>query len=280
MNQIIDGKKIAEKVREETQQGVLELQKKKNITPGLAVILVGNDPASEVYVRNKIQTCEKVGMKSFHFKLPKETSEKDLLKEIEQLNQRSDVHGILVQLPLPTQINSQKIIEAIRPEKDVDGLHPYNLGKLAAGSPTLVSCTPAGVMRLLEEIHFDCAGKEAVVIGRSNIVGKPVALLLLAQNATITLCHSKTKEIAEKVKRADVVVAAVGIPQFVKGDWIKPGAVVIDVGINRNSEGKLLGDVDFDEAQKNASWITPVPGGVGPMTIAMLLKNTLQAASS
>jgi len=280
MNQTIDGKKIAEKVREEIKQGVLELQKKKNITPGLAVILVGENPASEVYVRNKIQTCEKVGMKSFHFKLPKETSEKDLLKEIETLNQRADVHGILVQLPLPSQINSQKVIEAIRPEKDVDGLHPYNLGKLAAGSPTLVSCTPAGVMRLLEEIQFNCAGKEAVVIGRSNIVGKPVAFLLLAQNATVTLCHSKTKEIAEKVKRADVVVAAVGIPEFVKGDWIKPGAVVIDVGINRNAEGKLLGDVDFREAQKNASWITPVPGGVGPMTIAMLLKNTLQAANS
>ncbi len=278
MTQLIDGKKIAEKVREEITQEVLELKKNKQITPGLAVILVGNNPASEVYVRNKVQTCEKVGMKSFHFTLPENTSEETLLQEIKKLNQQTDVHGILVQLPLPSHLNSQKIIEAIAPHKDVDGLHPYNLGRLAAGFPTLVSCTPAGVMRLLEEINFDCNGKEAVVIGRSNIVGKPVALLLLAQNATVTICHSKTKNLAEKVKQADVIVAAVGIPKFVKGAWIKPGAVVIDVGINRGSDGKLIGDVDFEETKKHASFITPVPGGVGPMTIAMLLKNTLQAA--
>ena len=278
MTQLIDGKKIAEKVREEITQEVLELKKNKQITPGLAVILVGNNPASEVYVRNKVQTCEKVGMKSFHFTLPENTSEETLLQEIKKLNQQTEVHGILVQLPLPSHLNSQKIIEAIAPHKDVDGLHPYNLGRLAAGFPTLVSCTPAGVMRLLEEINFDCNGKEAVVIGRSNIVGKPVALLLLAQNATVTICHSKTKNLAEKVKQADVIVAAVGIPKFVKGAWIKPGAVVIDVGINRGSDGKLIGDVDFEETKKHASFITPVPGGVGPMTIAMLLKNTLQAA--
>ena len=278
MTQLIDGKKIAEKVREEITQEVLELKKNKQITPGLAVILVGNNPASEVYVRNKVQTCEKVGMKSFHFTLPENTSEETLLQEIKKLNQQTEVHGILVQLPLPSHLNSQKIIEAIAPHKDVDGLHPYNLGRLAAGFPTLVSCTPAGVMRLLEEINFDCNGKEAVVIGRSNIVGKPVALLLLAQNATVTICHSKTKNLAEKVKQADVIVAAVGIPKFVKGAWIKPGAVVIDVGINRGSDGKLIGDVDFEETKKHASFITPVPGGVGPMTIALLLKNTLQAA--
>jgi methylenetetrahydrofolate dehydrogenase (NADP+)/methenyltetrahydrofolate cyclohydrolase len=240
--------------------------------------LVGNNPASQVYVRNKILACEKVGIKSFHFHLSEKTSQKKLLELIQKLNRDKKVHGILVQLPLPKQIEADVVIESIDPKKDVDGLHPFSLGKLAVGQPTFVSCTPAGMMEMLKEINFNCSGKNAVVIGRSNIVGKPIALLLLAGNATVTICHSKTKNLPEKVREADLIIASVGSPQLVKGDWIKEGAVVIDVGINRMPDGKLVGDVDFEAAKLKASYITPVPGGVGPMTITMLLKNTLEAA--
>jgi len=275
--QNIDGKALAEKVREEITQEVKRLKKKK-IVPGLAVVLVGDNPASQVYVRNKVATCEKVGMRSFHYHLPEKSSEKKVLALIAKLNKDKKVHGILVQLPLPKQIHPDTVILAIDPRKDVDGLHPYNLGRLAVGLPTFVPCTPSGMMRMLSEIGYDCNGKEAVVIGRSNIVGKPMAFLLLAKNATVTLCHSKTKDLAGKVRQADIVVAAVGIPKLVRGDWVKPGAVVLDVGINRNSEGKLEGDVDFETVAPIAGFITPVPGGVGPMTITMLLWNTLEAA--
>lgn len=278
MAEIIDGKKLAEKVRNSLTEEIKKLKKTKKVTPGLAVILVGNNPASQVYVKNKILACEKVGIKSFHYQLPEKTSQKKLLELIHKLNKDKKVHGILVQLPLPKQIRADEIIEAIDPKKDVDGLHPFSLGKLAVGQPTFVSCTPAGMMEMLKEIHFDCSGKNAVVIGRSNIVGKPIALLLLASNATVTICHSKTKDLPEKVREADLIVASVGAPHLVKGDWIKLGAVVLDVGINRMPDGKLIGDVDFEAAQLKASYITPVPGGVGPMTITMLLKNTLEAA--
>ncbi|MBL7686344.1 MAG: bifunctional methylenetetrahydrofolate dehydrogenase/methenyltetrahydrofolate cyclohydrolase FolD [Deltaproteobacteria bacterium] len=277
MAQIIDGKKLAEKVRDQIQQEVKKLKKKK-IVPGLAVILVGEDPASQVYVRNKILACEKVGMKSFHYPLPAKTSQKKLLELIQKLNKNKKIHGILVQLPLPKHLKSEEIIRAIAPQKDVDGLHPYSLGRLASGQPTYVSCTPAGMIKMLEEIQYDCSGKEAVVIGRSNIVGKPIALLLLGLNATVTVCHSKTLNLPDRVRSADIVVAAVGIPKLVKKDWVKPGAIILDVGINRMPDGKLVGDVDFEEVSKVAGAITPVPGGVGPMTITMLLWNTLIAA--
>lgn len=274
---LIDGKMISEKVKTEVALEVMEL-KKQGIHPGLAVILVGSNPASQVYVRNKIAACEKTGIQSFHHELPENISETELAQLIQNLNQDDRVHGILLQLPLPKNLNSDFFLEQIHPSKDVDGLHALSLGRLAQGKETFVSCTPAGVMRLLKEIDFDCAGKKAVVVGRSNIVGKPMALLLLQQSATVTVVHSKTKNIEEEIRSADLVVAAVGVAKMVKGDWIKPGAVVIDVGINRMENGKLCGDVDFESASEKASYITPVPGGVGPMTIAMLLKNTLQAA--
>lgn len=277
MAQIIDGKKISEKIREEMKAEVKKLARKK-IVPGLAVVLVGENEASKIYVRNKVSSCEQLGMRSFHHHLPEKTSEKKLLELIRKLNKDKKVHGILVQLPLPKHIKPDHIIEAIDPAKDVDGLHPYNLGLMAVGKPNFVPCTPAGMMRMLEEIGYDCSGKEAVVIGRSNIVGKPIALLLLAKNATVTMCHSQTKDLFIKLKMADIVVAAVGVPKLVDGMCIKPGAVVLDVGINRSVEGKLVGDVDFESASKVAGYITPVPGGVGPMTITMLLWNTLQAA--
>jgi len=277
MAQIIDGKKLSEKIREEMKSEVKKLARKK-IVPGLAVVLVGENEASKIYVRNKVSSCEQLGMRSFHHHLPEKTSEKKLLELIRKLNKDKKVHGILVQLPLPKHIKPDNIIEAIDPAKDVDGLHPYNLGLMAVGKPNFVPCTPAGMMRMLEEIGYDCNGKEAVVIGRSNIVGKPIALLLLAKNATVTMCHSQTKDLFIKLKMADIVVAAVGVPKLVDGMCIKPGAVVLDVGINRSAEGKLVGDVDFESASKVAGYITPVPGGVGPMTITMLLWNTLQAA--
>ncbi len=280
MTQLIDGKILSEKIRAKIIEEVAALKQSKKITPGLAVILVGENPASQVYVRNKIASCEKVGMKSFHHTLPESSTQAEVLQLIQQLNQNDQVHGILIQLPLPKHLDADFLLDQVDPRKDVDGLHPFSLGRLAAGRPSFVSCTPAGMIEMLKDIGYDCAGKEAVVIGRSNIVGKPIALLLLAQNATVTICHSKTKNLSEKVKQADIVVAAIGVPKFVKGDWIKPGAVVLDVGINRGTDGKLVGDVDFESASKVAGWITPVPGGVGPMTITMLLKNTLQAASS
>ncbi|MCL2760682.1 MAG: bifunctional methylenetetrahydrofolate dehydrogenase/methenyltetrahydrofolate cyclohydrolase FolD [Desulfuromonadales bacterium] len=277
MAQIIDGKAIASKIRNELTETVKELSK-KGITPGLAVVLVGEDPASKVYVSMKEKACAAAGIFSDEHKLPAETSEADLLALIDKLNNDPKIHGILVQLPLPKHINSEKVLEAISPKKDVDGFHPYNVGRLVVGKPTFQACTPYGIMVMLKEIGVDLTGKEVVIVGRSNIVGKPVALMCLQQNATVTICHSKTKNLAEKVKSADIVIAAVGVPEMVKGDWIKDGAVVIDVGVNRVGEKKLVGDVEYEKAAQHASAITPVPGGVGPMTITMLLYNTVESA--
>ena len=275
---LIDGKAIAQGIRENLKIEVEAFKKQNSFAPGLATILVGENPASKVYVKSKNKACEEAGMLSFHHVLPESVSEADLLKLVDRLNCDETVHGILVQLPLPKQIRSDKILNSISPDKDVDGFHPVNVGNLVAGNPCLKSCTPFGIMKLIESIKYDLTGKNAVVVGRSNIVGKPVALMLLAAHATVTICHSKTGNLPDIVRRADLVVAAIGRPAFVKGDWIKPGAVVIDVGINRLPDGKLVGDVEFAEASKRASAITPVPGGVGPMTIAMLLWNTLEAA--
>lgn len=275
--QIIDGKAIAAKVRERIGSTVATL-KQQGITPGLAVVLVGDDPASRVYVGMKKKMCVELGMYSADHELPASTSEAELLDLIGQLNRDERVHGILVQLPLPDHIDTDKVLEAISPDKDADGFHPYNVGRLMIGKPTFQPCTPYGVMVMLDEIGYDLKGKEVVVVGRSNIVGKPVALMCLSRHATVTICHSRTKELADVVRRADVVIAAVGKAEMVKGDWIKPGAVVIDVGINRVGEKKLVGDVEYAAAAERAGAITPVPGGVGPMTIAMLLQNTLESA--
>lgn len=275
--QIIDGKKISAEVREELKAEVAVL-KSKGITPGLAVVLVGENPASQIYVRNKTKACEEVGIKSLQHTLPGDIKEKELLSLIRELNAANDVHGILVQLPLPSHMDSEAVLDLISPSKDVDGFHPYNMGRLMIGNALLQPCTPYGIMRLLDSTGIDASGKNAVIIGRSNIVGKPMAMMLLKRNATVTICHSKTKDLREKVREADILVAAIGRDRFVKGDWIKEGAVVIDVGMNRAPDGKLTGDVDFDAASLKASHITPVPGGVGPMTIAMLLKNTVAAA--
>lgn len=277
MAQIIDGKEIAKKIRAEVKERVPVVTEKIGVTPGLTVILVGEDPASEIYVRNKDKACKEAGINSVKHDLPADTKEEELLDLIDQLNVDNAVHGILVQLPLPDHINEARVLQAIDPKKDVDGFHPENVGLLVAGKPQLQPCTPYGVMKMLEYIGCDVEGKDAVIVGRSNIVGKPQAMMLLHKSATVTVCHSRTKNLEEKVKGADIVVAAVGRPKFVKGEWIKEGAIVIDVGINRTDEG-LVGDVDFEEASKRASYITPVPGGVGPMTIAMLLNNTLEAA--
>ncbi|MBI2400469.1 MAG: bifunctional methylenetetrahydrofolate dehydrogenase/methenyltetrahydrofolate cyclohydrolase FolD [Deltaproteobacteria bacterium] len=276
---IINGKEIAAQVRAELKSEIQELKEKTGVTPGLTVVLVGENPASLVYVRNKIKACEEVGINSVQHKLPETTTHEELLGLIRQLNASKEVHGILVQLPLPKQINEEEILEEISPSKDVDGFHPYNVGRLMIGNPVLQPCTPYGVMRLLESTGVDLSGKDAVVVGRSNIVGKPMAMMLLKRNATVTVCHSKTKDLIERVKKADILVAAIGRAEFIKGEWVKEGAVVIDVGMNRTMEGKLVGDVDFEGASMRASFITPVPGGVGPMTIAMLLKNTVVAAS-
>ncbi|MGE3550406.1 MAG: bifunctional methylenetetrahydrofolate dehydrogenase/methenyltetrahydrofolate cyclohydrolase FolD [Geobacter sp.] len=275
--QVIDGKAIAAKVRGRIA-GQVEQLKAQGVTPGLAVVLVGDDPASRVYVGMKKKLCIELGMHSSDHELPADTSEAQLLALIDQLNNDDKIHGILVQLPLPAQIDTDKVLEAISPLKDADGFHPYNVGRLAIGKPTFQPCTPYGVMIMLEEIGYDLTGKEVVVVGRSNIVGKPVALMCLAKHATVTVCHSRTKDLADVVRRADVVIAAVGKAEMVKGDWIKPGAVVIDVGINRVGEKKLVGDVEYAAAAERAAAITPVPGGVGPMTIAMLLQNTLESA--
>jgi len=277
MAKIIDGKLISAKIRTEIAAGVLEL-KQKGITPGLAVILVGDDPASRIYVSMKEKACHEAGIFSDEYKLPAGTSETELLALVDKLNNDPRIHGILVQLPLPPQIDTDKVLEAISPRKDVDGFHPYNVGRLSVGKPLFQPCTPYGVMFMLKEEGVDLAGKEVVVIGRSNIVGKPLAMMCLARHATVTVCHSRTRDLAAVVRRADVVIAAVGRPEMVKGDWIKDGAVVIDVGINRVGEKKLVGDVDFVAASQRASAITPVPGGVGPMTITMLLYNTLASA--
>ena len=274
MTQIIDGKKLALQIRGKIAQDVAKM----SFQPGLAVVLVGQNPASKVYVRNKQVACHKAGIVSFLHHLTESTSEKELLSLISKLNKDKSVHGILIQLPLPRHINEKKVIEAIEPKKDVDCFHPINVGLLTTGEPYLKPCTPAAIMELLDFAKCDPKGKRAVVIGRSNIVGKPTALLLLERNATVTICHSQTINLDEEVKRADIVIAAIGKPNFVKGSWIKKNSIVIDVGINRLANNALVGDVEFDEAIKRAAAITPVPGGVGPMTIAMLLKNTVEAA--
>jgi methylenetetrahydrofolate dehydrogenase (NADP+) / methenyltetrahydrofolate cyclohydrolase len=277
MAQIIDGKKLALSIRSGLADEVKELSK-TGVIPGLAVVLVGENAASQVYVRSKKKACAKAGITSFSHDLPAETSEKALLDLIDDLNGDDAVHGILVQLPLPDHIDENKVIEAISPSKDVDGFHPESVGRLVTGGECFPSCTPAGIMALIESTGMEISGKNAVVVGRSNIVGKPVALMLLGKSATVTICHSRTTDLEEEVARADIVVAAVGRPLFIQGSWIKPGAVVIDVGINRLENGSLVGDVDFEGASERASFITPVPGGVGPMTIAMLLKNTVKSA--
>jgi len=274
--QIIDGKIVAKTLREKIKEKVKAYQE-KGIVPGLAVILVGKDPASQIYVRKKAEACQECGIKSEVFNLDETTAEKDVLALIESLNQRRDIHGILVQLPLPGHLNAKAVIEAINPAKDVDGLHPLNMGKLLAGNPALIPCTPYGCMKLIESTAYAIRGKNAVVIGRSDLVGKPIAALLLKENATVTICHSHTQNLAEITGKADILVVAVGKPHFITGEMIKPGALVLDVGINRLSTGKITGDVDFSVAAEIAGWITPVPGGVGPMTITMLLENTLEA---
>ena len=281
---IIDGKKIAAEVREEVRQGVAELRQRTGRVPGLAAVLVGDDPASATYVRSKRKACEEAGITSWLHALPAPTAQADLLRLVQDLNRDPAVHGILVQLPLPEQIDESKVIEAIDPAKDVDGFHPINVGRLASGAPALAPCTPSGCVILAKSVRSDLAGLEAVVIGRSNLVGKPMAQLLLAENCTVTIAHSRTRDLAGVVRRADLVVAAVGRAEMVRGSWIKPGAIVIDVGIQRvpgpDGKSRLVGDVAFAEAAQVAGAITPVPGGVGPMTVACLLKNTLQAAKA
>lgn len=278
MAEIIDGKLVSATVRKNITEEVKNFINETGKTPGLAVILVGNDPASAVYVRNKHKACLEVGINSYEITMPEDTTEEELLAKIEELNNDGNVDGILVQLPLPKHISEDKIINAISPSKDVDAFHPQNVGKIVSGKYDFIPCTPAGIMELLHFYNVDIGGKECVVIGRSNIVGKPMALLLLAENGTVTICHSRTKDLSEVAKRADILVVAIGKPNFVGSNMVKPGAVVIDVGINRKEDGKLCGDVDFAAVEPLASKITPVPGGVGPMTITMLLKNTLTAA--
>ena len=271
---IIDGKAISAKVKEQVRA---EIERDK-IKAGLAVVIVGDDPASRVYVNNKKKACELCGIQSFEYALPAETSQKQLLELVDTLNNDRSVNGILVQLPLPRHLDEKAVIERISPLKDVDAFHETNVGKIMIGNYAFLPCTPAGCMELIHSTGVEVAGKECVVIGRSNIVGKPMAMLLLHENGTVTVCHSKTRDLAEVCRRADILVAAVGRPNFVTADMVKDGAVVIDVGINRLENGKLCGDVKFDEVSEKAGYITPVPGGVGPMTIAMLMKNTLTAA--
>ena len=294
---IIDGRALASQIREEVKSGVEKLKEEKGIVPGLGVILVGENPASKVYVRNKARACEHVGIYSETIKLPEEISEEELLEHVNKLNEREDIHGILVQLPLPKHINSEKILLAIYPDKDVDGFHPINVGKLTTGEETFYPCTPSGIIEIIKRQGIEIKGKEAVVIGRSNIVGKPVALLLLHNHATVTICHSRTIDLPNVAKRADILITAVGRPSLVTDEYVKPGSMVIDVGINRikkedaseellnwrkaDFEKKgytLIGDVDFLNVKDIAGYLTPVPGGVGPLTVAMLMKNTLKSA--
>ena len=274
---LIDGTKISRTVRKEIASQVDGL-KAKGIVPGLAVILVGDNQASRTYVANKEKTCKELGMHSVLLELPETTSQQELLLNIQELNNDPSIHGILVQLPLPGHIDEKEVIEAISPSKDVDGFHPVNIGKMMTGQDTFYPCTPYGVMVMLEHIGCDPAGKHAVIVGRSNIVGKPAGQLLLNKNATVTYCHSRTRDMARYTREADILVVAVGKRNVITGEHVKPGAVVIDVGMNRNDEGKLCGDVAFDEVKEIASYITPVPGGVGPMTITMLMHNTVRAA--
>lgn len=276
----IDGKAVAAELRKSIAAQVAERVSAGKSRPGLAVVLVGEDAASQVYVRSKVKACEEAGIISRNHSLPVETTQEELLALIDTLNADPIINGILVQLPLPPQIDVQAVIERIDPSKDVDGFHPYNLGRLAGKAPTLRPCTPYGCMRLLDAYGIDPMGKKAVVVGASNIVGRPVALELLMARATVTVCHSKTADLPAELAQADIVIAAVGIPEFIKGEWLKPGAVVIDVGINRLDDGRLVGDVEFEPSYEKASAITPVPGGVGPMTIACLLQNTLEACEA
>ncbi|NIX15953.1 MAG: bifunctional methylenetetrahydrofolate dehydrogenase/methenyltetrahydrofolate cyclohydrolase FolD [Candidatus Dadabacteria bacterium] len=280
MAELIDGKVVSQSVRDEVQELTAKLKDDTGIVPGLAAVLVGDDPASEIYVRNKRKACEKVGIYSEEHKLPAETTEEQLLTLVNKLNDDPKIHGILVQLPLPDHINETTILRTVSPLKDVDGFHPYNVGLLVEGNPRFVSCTPAGIISMLEYYDIDIKGKEVVVVGRSNIVGKPVSMLLLHRHGTVTICHSRTKDLKEVTNRADILVAAIGRADFITGDMVKTGAVVIDVGINRKDDGKLTGDVDFEAVSEKASYITPVPGGVGPMTIALLLYNTYLSAKS
>ena len=275
---IIDGKKTSADIKAEIANETAEFIKNTGVTPGLAVVIVGNDPASEVYVRNKCRACEAVGFYSEKYEMSGETTEDELIALIDKLNDDKNIHGILVQLPLPKAMDVEKVLLRIKPEKDVDAFHPYNTGKIMQGKYDFLPCTPAGVMELLARYNVEIKGKDCVVVGRSDIVGKPMAMLLLHKDGTVTVCHSKTKDLSEVCKRADIIVAAVGKANFVTADMVKEGAVVIDVGINRLPDGKLCGDVAYDEVEKKASAITPVPGGVGPMTIAMLMRNTLTAA--
>ncbi len=278
MAKIIDGKAISAAIRQEISEEVVKMKAEKGIVPGLAVIIVGEDPASQVYVRNKKKDCDETGIKSIVHALPENTTEQELIALVHKLNNDDSVHGIIVQLPLPKHLNSDLIINNIDVSKDVDAFHPYNVGKIMIGDYELLPCTPAGVMALLERSNIEVAGKNCVVVGRSNIVGKPQAMMLLHKNGTVTVCHSKTKNLAEICRSADILVVAIGRAKFITGDMIKEGAVVIDVGMDRDEDGKLCGDVDYESAEKKASYITPVPGGVGPMTRVMLLQNTLTAA--
>jgi len=275
--QILDGKKLAKQIEQTISEEIQQRLEQGLSAPGLAVVLLGDNPASQLYVNKKIQTCKNVGMHSFQHFLPITSSESELVALIHTLNRDPKVNGILVQLPLPPHINAEAIIEQIDPNKDVDGFHPYNIGKLALRNPVLRPCTPAGIILLLMQTGIDITGKNAVIIGASNIVGRPMALELLLCGCTVTITHRFTKNLNEFVKNADIVIAAVGKPELIKGDWIKPGAIVIDVGITRLDDGRIVGDIEFDKAKKHASWITPVPGGVGPMTVTTLLKNTLLA---
>jgi len=279
MAEIIDGKLVSSVLRNELKERITEFKNKTGKNIGLAVVVVGNDPASAVYVRNKHRACEQVGIESIQIELPECTTEEELLSKIDELNSDTSVNGILVQLPLPKHINETRVIERISPIKDVDAFHPSNVGRIMIGNHQFLPCTPAGIIALLDYYRIEIAGKNCVVIGRSNIVGKPMAMLLMEHNGTVTVCHSRTKNTAEICRNADIIVVAIGKSEFLKADMVKEGAVIIDVGINRLADGRLVGDVCFDEVSKVASYITPVPGGVGPMTITMLLYNTLSAAN-
>ena len=277
--EIIDGKKIAAEIKTEVAREAARLKEERGMTPGLAVVLVGEDPGSQIYVRNKENACAEVGINSFKYVLPEDTSQDKLMDLIDELNCRDDVHGLLVQMPLPKHLDPVPVLLAIDPNKDVDGFHPVNLGRVVVGNAVLPSCTPAGCIELIKRSGASMEGADAVVVGRSNTVGKPVAMLLLSENCTVTMTHSRTRNLPDICRRADILVAAVGVDRMIKGDWIKEGATVIDVGMNRTDEG-LFGDVDFESAKERARAITPVPGGVGPMTVAMLMKNTLAAATA
>jgi methylenetetrahydrofolate dehydrogenase (NADP+)/methenyltetrahydrofolate cyclohydrolase len=276
---IIDGKKIAQDIRQEVKEEATRLRIKSGTEPGLGVILVGDDPASKIYLRHKENACKDAGFLSREFRFPHDSSENEVLATIQELNHDASIHGILVQLPLPRHLTTATIIDAIDPQKDVDGFHPYNLGRLFTGNPYHIACTPKGILELLDRHAITIEGKEAVIVGRSTIVGKPLALLLLNRHATVTICHTRTRHLWEVTKRAEILIAAAGKPEMISADMVRNGAVVIDVGVNRMEDGRLVGDVAYSEVALKASYITPVPGGVGPMTIAMLLVNTLKAAS-